>query len=170
MRDKLHHNVTVAIFFAIVSTALRTVYVGSCPLFLANVLCPLVKDVLPQATRKKPVETTSGPLGHCGPRLDSRRRHSFFIEGRRSKRNYETREWRTSNRLAAALAWDANALGGAIGRHDLTDEDGQAELVNYRVSGRYLIVDRLFEKAELRLGAKRRQVRVKITNRAWGRS
>ena len=49
-------------------------------------------------------------------------------------------------------------------------EDGQAELVNYRVSGRYLIVDRLFEKAELRLGAKRRQVRVKITNRAWGRS
>ena len=49
-------------------------------------------------------------------------------------------------------------------------EDGQAELVNYRVSGRYLIVDRLFEKAELRLGARRRQVRVKITNRAWGRS
>ncbi|MDF1835800.1 MAG: P-type conjugative transfer protein TrbG [Alteraurantiacibacter sp. bin_em_oilr2.035] len=49
-------------------------------------------------------------------------------------------------------------------------EDGQAELVNYRISGRYLIVDRLFEKAELRLGAKRRQVRVKITNRARGRS
>lgn len=49
-------------------------------------------------------------------------------------------------------------------------EDGQAELVNYRVSGRYLIVDRLFEKAELRLGARRRQVRVRITNRTRGRS
>lgn len=45
-------------------------------------------------------------------------------------------------------------------------EEGEAELVNYRVKGRYLIVDRLFCKAELRLGAGRRQVRVKIANRA----
>lgn len=45
-------------------------------------------------------------------------------------------------------------------------EEGEAELVNYRVNGRYLIVDRLFHKAELRLGAGRRQFRVKITNRA----
>lgn len=44
-------------------------------------------------------------------------------------------------------------------------EDGDAELVNYRVNGRYLIVDRLFDDAELRLGAGRRQVRVRITNR-----
>ena len=47
---------------------------------------------------------------------------------------------------------------------------GAAELVNYRVTGRYLIVDRLFHKAELRLGAGRRQVRVKIENRMRGRS
>jgi len=47
---------------------------------------------------------------------------------------------------------------------------GAAELVNYRVAGRYLIVDRLFHKAELRLGAGRRQVRVKIENRKRGRS
>lgn len=47
-------------------------------------------------------------------------------------------------------------------------ERGDAELVNYRVSGRYIIVDRLFNMAELRLGAGRRQVRVKITNRARG--
>lgn len=45
-------------------------------------------------------------------------------------------------------------------------EGGDAELVNYRVNGRYLIVDRLFGEAELRLGAGRRQVRVKIINRA----
>lgn len=29
----------------------------------------------------------------------------------------------------------------------------EAELVNYRVQGRYIIVDRLFERGELRLGA-----------------
>ena len=48
--------------------------------------------------------------------------------------------------------------------------DGAAELVNYRIAGRYLIVDRLFHKAELRLGTGRRQVRVKIENRKRGRS
>lgn len=49
-------------------------------------------------------------------------------------------------------------------------EAGTAELANYRVRGRYLIVDRLFEKAELRLGAGRRQERVHLVNRAWGGS
>ena len=45
-------------------------------------------------------------------------------------------------------------------------EEGTAELANYRVKGRYLIVDRLFAKAELRLGAGRRQQRVRLINRA----
>ena len=44
-------------------------------------------------------------------------------------------------------------------------EEGTAELANYRVTGRYLIVDRLFAKAELRLGAGRRQQRVRLINR-----
>jgi type IV secretion system protein VirB9 len=35
---------------------------------------------------------------------------------------------------------------------------GQAELVNYRLRGRYYVVDRLFSLAELRLGEKRQQV------------
>jgi len=34
----------------------------------------------------------------------------------------------------------------------------EAQLVNYRVAGRYYVVDRLFEAAELRLGAKRQQI------------
>ena len=38
------------------------------------------------------------------------------------------------------------------------------ELVNYRVRGRYYIVDRLFDKAELRLGEKR-QDKVRITKK-----
>lgn len=40
--------------------------------------------------------------------------------------------------------------------------DGSAELVNYRVQGRYMIVDRLFATAELRLGKKKSQARVRI--------
>lgn len=35
---------------------------------------------------------------------------------------------------------------------------GKAELVNYRMSGRFYVVDRLFDAAELRLGAKKQQV------------
>jgi type IV secretion system protein VirB9 len=49
-------------------------------------------------------------------------------------------------------------------------EEGDAQLVNYRVSGRYLIVDRLFKRAELRLGAGRKQPRVRIVNRRRTRS
>ena len=49
-------------------------------------------------------------------------------------------------------------------------KDGEAELVNYRVSGRYIIVDRLFEKAELRLGKGDEQLRVRIANRGRDKS
>lgn len=41
-------------------------------------------------------------------------------------------------------------------------EDGDAELVNYRVRGKYDVVDRLFRAAELRLGEKHQTV-VRIT-------
>ena len=37
-------------------------------------------------------------------------------------------------------------------------EGGRAELVNYRLRGRYYVVDRLFSAAELRFGEKRQQV------------
>ena len=40
--------------------------------------------------------------------------------------------------------------------------DDRAELVNYRVSGRFMIVDRLIERAELRMGDRRSQQRVSI--------
>lgn len=39
---------------------------------------------------------------------------------------------------------------------------GDAELVNYRVQGRYMVVDRLFAAAELRLGDRRTAQRVRI--------
>lgn len=49
--------------------------------------------------------------------------------------------------------------------------DGRSsELVNYRVRGRHMIVDRLFGAAELRLGADRRQQRVRIERTDGSRS
>jgi type IV secretion system protein TrbG len=41
--------------------------------------------------------------------------------------------------------------------------NGEGELVNYRASGRYIIVDRLFTEAELRMGDRRSEQRVRIT-------
>lgn len=46
---------------------------------------------------------------------------------------------------------------------------GEAELVNYRFSGRYMIVDRLFARAELRLGARKGQKKVRIAANRRGR-
>ena len=40
----------------------------------------------------------------------------------------------------------------------LVDRKGDAQLVNYRLRGRFYIVDRLFDAAELRLGTKRQDV------------
>jgi type IV secretion system protein VirB9 len=50
------------------------------------------------------------------------------------------------------------------------DSQGEAELVNYRVTGRYMIVDRIFTAAELRLGGRKRQDRVRIVTTRRGRS
>jgi type IV secretion system protein TrbG len=44
----------------------------------------------------------------------------------------------------------------------ITGPGGSAELVNYRVQGRYMIVDRLFEGAELRLGAGKAARKVRL--------
>ena len=47
--------------------------------------------------------------------------------------------------------------------------DGKSQLVNYRMSGDYYVVDRLFARAELRLGEKRQDV-VKIARNDLGAS
>jgi type IV secretion system protein VirB9 len=47
---------------------------------------------------------------------------------------------------------------------------GEAELVNYRVAGRYMIVDRLFGAAELRLGGRKGQDKVRIVAHRRGRA
>lgn len=50
-------------------------------------------------------------------------------------------------------------------------EDGEASLVNYRVAGRYYVIDRLFGAAELRLGGKRQKVvRIERASERRGRT
>lgn len=44
----------------------------------------------------------------------------------------------------------------------VTGADGAAELVNYRVQGRYMVIDRLFASAELRLGTMKSMAVVRI--------
>jgi type IV secretion system protein VirB9 len=52
----------------------------------------------------------------------------------------------------------------------LVGEKGAAELVNYRLSGRYYVVDRIFNAAELRLGTRNQQVvRIERVTEAAGR-
>lgn len=51
----------------------------------------------------------------------------------------------------------------------LLDTKGEAQLVNYRVKGRFYVVDRIFDVAELRLGTKNQQV-VRISRVADGAS
>jgi type IV secretion system protein VirB9 len=50
----------------------------------------------------------------------------------------------------------------------VSGEGGTAELINYRLRGRYYVVDRLFAVAELRLGERRQQV-VRIVRTDGGR-
>ena len=50
----------------------------------------------------------------------------------------------------------------------VTGPKGEAELVNYRVDGRYMLVDRLFERAELRLGAGKSARSVRIEREVSG--
>lgn len=55
----------------------------------------------------------------------------------------------------------------------VTGDTGDTELINYRVAGRYMIVDRLFSRAELRLASGRRVAKVSIERedrRGKGRS
>jgi type IV secretion system protein VirB9 len=40
----------------------------------------------------------------------------------------------------------------------LVARKGEAQLVNYRLRGRYYVVDRLFDAAELRLGTKHQDI------------
>jgi type IV secretion system protein VirB9 len=56
------------------------------------------------------------------------------------------------------IEFPANVSAGEVPPLFVLGEKGQAELVNYRMSGRFYVVDRLFSAADLRLGGKRQTI------------
>lgn len=60
------------------------------------------------------------------------------------------------------LVFPAQVGAGELPPLFLLDAAGKAGLVDYRIDGRQIIVDRLFDRAELRLGDKRSARRVRI--------
>lgn len=65
------------------------------------------------------------------------------------------------------VEFPANLAVGEAPPIFLLDRKGEAQLVNYRVRGRFYIVDRIFDVAELRLGTKRQEV-VRISRAGGG--
>lgn len=66
------------------------------------------------------------------------------------------------------IAFPPDIAAGEVPPLFILGPEGEAQLVNYRVAGRYYVVDRLFGTAELRLGEKTQQI-VRITRTAPGR-
>lgn len=60
------------------------------------------------------------------------------------------------------IAFPPDIAAGEVPPLFILGSEGEAQLVNYRVAGRYYVVDRLFSAAELRLGEKTQQI-VRIT-------
>ncbi|WP_297510965.1 P-type conjugative transfer protein TrbG [uncultured Caulobacter sp.] len=60
------------------------------------------------------------------------------------------------------VVFPAGVASGDLPPLFLIDAAGKAGLINYRLDGRQIIVDRLFEKAELRLGDRRSARKVRI--------
>lgn len=63
------------------------------------------------------------------------------------------------------IEFPANIAVGEAPPLFIVDARGGAQLVNYRVQGRFYVVDRLFDAAELRLGTKHQQI-VRISRAA----
>src|SRR3546814_18692330 len=60
------------------------------------------------------------------------------------------------------IEFGADSASGDMPPLFVIGRSGEAELVNDRVQGRYMIVDRLFERGELRLGAGKQARTVRI--------
>lgn len=104
-----------------------------------------------EAERTAPIATGMDPS-----RLDFR----YAIEGDKA-------EWRPlrvfDDGTRVFVEFPEGVAQGELPPLFVIGASGEAELVNYRVSGRYMIVDRLFARAELRLGGRKGQQVVRMT-------
>lgn len=115
-----------------------------------------------QAFWRYPEPLRAIPVGPAPPALAPRPKLNFDYEvrGARSLRPLQVYD-------DGARVW--LIFGDRLRVEDLPSlyrvgQDGKtAELINYHVEGRALVVDRLFQRAQLRLGGKRFASRVRIT-------
>lgn len=124
--------------------------------YMASVSWTYPQDALIALTRVAEPETTAVPVATG---LDIERLNFNY-------RIYGKAPWRPllafDNGTQAYIAFPRGIAQGEMPPLFVLGADGKiAELVNYRVRGNHMIVDRLFTSAELRLGRKKQQ-RVKI--------
>jgi type IV secretion system protein VirB9 len=151
----------------VINTDRRTYYVelrAGAVTYMASVAWTYPKDALIALAKPtappRPASTISptAPQASADPdfsRLNFDYRVSGDKVGWRPQQVYD-------NGAKVHLVFPAGIAAGELPPLFLLDSAGKGGLVNYRVEGRQIIVDRLFDRAELRLGDKRSAKRVRI--------
>lgn len=149
----------------VINTDRRTYYVelrAGAATYMASVAWTYPKDALiavakPATPPKPTAPTTSTP---APPDADlARLNFDYRISG-------DKVGWRPQqvfdDGAKVHLVFPAGVAAGDLPPLFLLDAAGRGGLVNYRVEGRQIVVDRLFDRAELRLGDKRSARKVRI--------
>lgn len=149
----------------IINTDRRTYYVelrAGAATYMASVAWTYPKDALIAVTkpaappRPTAALATSPPLADPDlPRLNFDYRISGDRVGWRPQQVFD-------DGAKVHLVFPADVATGELPPLFLLDAAGKGGLVNYRIEGRQIIVDRLFDRAELRLGDKRSARKVRI--------
>ena len=144
----------------VINTDRRTYYLelrASQTTYMASVAWTYPKDAL-IALAKSPAATVAPEPVAVGPAI-SALGFDYRISGDRVA-------WRPQqvfdDGAKVYLVFPADVASNELPPLFLLDQSGRAELVNYRLDGRRMIVDRLFARAELRLGDKRKTHKVRI--------
>lgn len=115
------------------------------------------QDMLLAIKRSEEVAAAAAPVA-TGIDVDQLR-FNYVVSG-------DTPRWRPLRAFddgrQTFIEFPASIAVGAAPPLFLVGAKGEAQLVNYRVNGRYYVVDRIFDVAELRLGTQRQDV-VRLT-------
>jgi type IV secretion system protein VirB9 len=148
----------------VINTDRRTYYVelrASAATYMASVAWTYPKGALIAVSKPAPPATQANPAP-APPTVDInlvRLNFDYRISGDRVA-------WRPQqvfdDGAKVHVVFPAGIAAGDLPPLFLIDAAGKAGLVNYRLEGRQIIVDRLFDKAELRLGDRRSARKVRI--------
>ncbi|GGZ32256.1 P-type conjugative transfer protein TrbG [Asticcacaulis endophyticus] len=126
--------------------------------YMASVSWRYTEDDLIAVQRRAAIEAAAAPIA-TGLDIQSLN-FNYRIDGDKTP-------WRPIRAFDDAkktyIELPANIAQGELPPLFLVGPDRSSELVNYRISRNYLIVDRIFSAAEMRLGDKKSQKAVRIT-------